>query len=310
MGESWYKHSVSDKIKGQMKYEKIKLFIYWLSNGFTLLPFQFTANISNICNRKCKMCPNWGKELQDNYYLRWMRKQPDLMDFDKFADMLKRMGIFRRFIVCCSLTGRGDPGLHPDLLKMCQLLDSYKIKWTITSNGDFFDDAFFHELGKLKYCLWVRVSLFNVEKAKYWLEVQKRHTVNITFINETGYNLEGFKNGYIAANNPGNRKYSTMPLDFVKEKYCRAPFSFYSLNTDGSVVPCITCYEIGNAFEQPFLKWWNSKEARIVRKQALKMEIPRDYADCRNCGYFMRLPKYRKLNKYKTYDGQNKLVGK
>jgi len=45
-----------------------------------------------------------------------------------------------------------------------------------------------------------------------------------------------------------------IPLNFVEESYCRAPFSFYSINTDGSIVPCITCYEIGNAFEEPFGK--------------------------------------------------------
>jgi len=101
-----------------MKYEKFKLFIYRFSNGFSLLPFQFTINISNICNRKCKFCPNWASELKDSYYIRWMKKQPDLMDFDKFANTLKRMGILRWFIRQIGLTGRGDPGLHPDLLKM------------------------------------------------------------------------------------------------------------------------------------------------------------------------------------------------
>lgn len=290
----------------QMKYEKLKLFIYRLSNGFSLLPFQFTVNISNICNRKCRFCPNFAPELKDSYYLRWMRKQPELMNFDKFADMLKRMGIFRHFIRYLSITGRGDPNLHPDLLKMCKLCNDYKIKFTITSNGDKFDDDFFHKLSKLKYCHWVRVSLFNIEKAKYWLDMQARHNVNITFINETGYHLEGYDDGYISANNPGNEKYSTMPLNFVEETYCRAPFSFYSLNTDGSLVTCITCYEVGNLFEQSFFRVWNGKRMRTIRKQAMKMAVPKDYADCLNCGYFMRLKKYRAMNKYKDLKHDHK----
>lgn len=294
----WYR--ITDN---QMKYEKLKLAIYHLANGFTVLPFQFTVNISNICNRKCKFCPNWGAELKDSYYLKWMRKQPDLMDYDKFADMLKRMGFLRKSIRQMSLTGRGDPGMHPDLLRMCELLNSYKMKYSITSNGDFFDDDFFSKLSKFsEYCNYVRVSLFNVEKAKYWLEMREKHGVNIAFINETGYHLDGYEDGYVTMNNLGNEKYSTMPLNFVEESYCRAPFSFYSLNTDGSVVPCITCYEIGNAFEQPFWKLLNSKNARWIRKQALNMEIPSDYSDCRNCGYFMSLPKYRAMNRYKTLD--------
>ena len=41
---------------------------------------------------------------------------------------------------------------------------------------------------------------------------------------------------------------------------------------------------------------------RQIRKWALKMAIPKKYADCRNCGYFMRLPKYQVMNKYKDME--------
>lgn len=289
-------------VEPQMKYEKFKLFIYRLSNGFSFLPFQFTLNICNICNRKCKFCPNWGEELRDTWYLRWIRKQPDLMDYDKFADMLKRMGILRHLIITLSFTGRGDPTLHPDLIKFCQLANKYKIPFTITSNGDKMDDDFFEEMGKLKYCKWIRVSLFNVERAKYWLNMQAKHKVNITFINETGYHLDGYDDGFISANNPANEKYSTMPLNFVKENYCRAPFSFNTLNTDGTIVTCITFFEVGNAFNQSFWSILNSKKMRLIRKQALAMEIPEHLADCKNCGNFMRLPKYQAMNKYKKFN--------
>jgi hypothetical protein len=85
---------------------------------------------------------------------------------------------------------------------------------------------FFHELSKLKYISYVRVSLFDIDKAKYWLDLQEKNNVKIDFMNETGVKLDGYEDGYIATNNPGTAKYSTMPLNFVKEKYCRAPFSF------------------------------------------------------------------------------------
>jgi len=58
------------------------------------------------------------------------------------------------------------------------------------------------------------------------------------------------------------------------------------------------------------VRWWLGTDvltlwmypegkSRWIRKQALKMEVPKDYADCRNCGYFMSLPKYRAMNKYR-----------
>jgi len=290
-----------------MKYEKIKLFIYRIANGFSILRFQFTINISNICNRHCKFCPNWAPELEDSWYLQWFKKQPDLMDYDKFADMLKRMGpIMRFFIRTISITGRGDPTSHPDLLKFCQIANYYKKPFTITSNGDKITPGFFKELGKLKYCKQVRVSLFNIEKAKYWLKLQEENNVNIQFQNETGVKLEGYDDGYISTNNPGTAKYSTMPLNFVTETYCRHPFSFNTLNTDGSMVTCITFFEVGNVFEQPFWKIWNGKKMRKLRKQALKMEIPEHLADCRNCGVFMQLPKYQALNVYKKHKIESK----
>lgn len=289
-----------------MKYEKFKLFIYKIANGYSILPFQFTINISNICNRHCKFCPNWAPELIDTYYLRWFRKQPDLMDYNKFEDMLKRMGILRRFIKNLSITGRGDPTLHPDLLKFCQIANYYKLRFNITTNGDKLTPEFFQELGKLKYLKRVRVSLFNVEKAKYWLKIQEESNVKIDFQNETGVKLDGYEDGYIATNNPGTAKYSTMPLNFMDETYCRTPFSFNTLNTDGSMVTCITFFEVGNVFEQPFWKIWNGKRMRLIRKQALKMEIPEHLADCRNCGVFVKYPKYKAMNTYKSHKIESK----
>ena len=285
-----------------MKYEKIKLLIYRLSGGFTLLRFCFTVNVTNVCNRHCKFCPNWAPELVDSWYLQWFRKQPDHMDVNKFDDMLKRMGIFRWWIKDIHVTGRGDPTSHPDLLKFCQVIDRYGIDFTITSNGDKMTQQFFAELGKLKHCKYVRVSLFNIEKAKYWLDVQKKNNVRIEFQNETGIKLDGYEDGYISYNNPGTAKYCTVPIGFVKETYCRHPFSFNTLNTDGSIVPCITFVETGNAFRQSFWSVWNGKKMRDVRKLALKMAIPPHLAYCRDCGVFMKEPKYRALNTYKAHN--------
>ena len=290
-----------------MRYEKIKLFLYRISGGFTFLRFNFTVNICNICNRHCKFCPNWAPELKETYYTRWFKKQPDHMDADKFDDMLKRMGIFRFFMKYISITGRGDPTMHPDLLKFCQIANKYKKPFMITSNGDKFTPEFFKELGKLKYCQYVRVSLFNVEKAKYWLKLQEENNVRIEFQNETGVKLDGYDDGYISYNNPGTAKYCTMPLHFVKEKYCRHPFSFITLNTDGTMVPCITFFEVGNAFEEPFWKIWNGQRMRLIRKVALKFAIPDEHmAYCRDCGVLTQLPKYRNLNTYKSHKIEDK----
>jgi MoaA/NifB/PqqE/SkfB family radical SAM enzyme len=278
----------------------LKTLIYNLSGGFSFLPFQFTVNISNICNRRCKHCPNMAPELVRDYYQQWWKKQPKLMDYDKFEDFLKRMGIFRKFIRHLSFTGRGDPGLHPDLLKFCQLANRYRIHHTITTNGDFLTQLQEYELSKLRYFQYVRVSLFDYNRADYWRDriTQSRTTIKIH--NETGRHIEGFEDGFLSCNNPGTDQYMTMPKSFVKEPRCTAPFHFNTLNTDGSLVTCITFFEIGNVFETPFWKLWNNKKMRTIRKQALKMAIPKHLAFCEDCGFFMRQEKYQKMNSYEN----------
>jgi hypothetical protein len=272
--------------------------LYHSLMGFSLMPFQFTINISNICNRRCRFCPNFGADLIDDWYLRWFRKQPRLMDYQKFEDFIKKMGLLRLFIRKISFTGRGETLLHPDILKFCQLAERYRIKFTITTNGDKLTRLLEYELSKLDYLLYVRVSLFDVDKAAWWLGRQAESRIRIEFHNETGKHIDGFEDGFLLCTNKGNEKYATMPKDFVTESYCRTPFSFNTLNTDGSMVACITFKETSNVFNGSFWRAWNGKEMREIRRQALKMEIPPHLCDAKNCGVFMRLEKYQKMNRY------------
>ena len=284
-----------------IKWQRTKLFLYKLARGYSFLRFNLTINISNVCNRHCKFCPNWAPELIETYYLRWFKKQPDIMDVNKFEDMMKRMGPFRFFIKNIGITGRGDPTENPNLLKFCQIANHYKKSFTITSNGDKITPELLNELGKLEYLHHVRVSLFNVERAQYWLDLQEKSGAKIKFMNETRVKLDGYSDGYVSTNNPGTAKYSTVPTGFVQESFCRAPFSFNTLNTDGSIVTCITFFEIGNAFKEPLWKLMNNPRMRMIRKAALKMKIPEHLAYCRDCGVFMKYPKYQALNVYKKH---------
>jgi MoaA/NifB/PqqE/SkfB family radical SAM enzyme len=153
-------------------------------------------------------------------------------------------------------------------------------------------------LSRLKYLKYIRVSLFDYARADHWKERRRLSPATIRIQNETGRHIEGEQDGYLSVNNEGTAKYCTMPENFVTESWCRAPFSFNTLNTDGSLVTCITFWEVGNVFESPFWRLWNNKRMRLIRNKALSMAIPRKYADCRNCGYFMRLPKYQQMNRY------------
>jgi organic radical activating enzyme len=277
---------------------KFKILVYKLMNGYSFIPGQMTVNISNICHRKCPFCPNFAEGIVQDEYQLWWKKQPPLMNVCKFADFLKRMGIFRFAIKQLSYTGRGETLLHPDIVKFVELADKYKIRCHITTNGDRLTKELEYELSKFKYLHFVRVSLFDPERAKYWLQRKKDSPIRIEIQNVTNQHIDGIEDGFISINNPGTEQHCTMPKNFVEEKHCTAPFSFNTLNTDGSLVTCITFYEVGNVFKQPFWKIWNGNKMRWIRKQGLKMEIPENLALCRDCGTFYRYDKYKKKNKY------------
>ena len=282
-----------------MKLERIKKKLYELSKGWSLLPFQLTINIANTCNRRCRMCPNHSPDLVEDWYQFWWRAQPNFMDYDKFEVFMKRMGLFNFFIRQISFTGRGETLLHKDILKFCKLANIYRIRFNITTNGDKLTAELEYELAKLSYLNYVRVSLFDVEQADYWFTRQRISPIQIRIENVTGKHVEGLKDGFLVSNNKGTDKYSTLPIGFVKESFCRAPFSFNTINTDGSLVTCITFIEVGNVFHESWWKCWNGKKMRLHRMNAMDFKIPEHMAFCRDCGYFLNNSKndYWKLNK-------------
>ena len=285
--------------------ERIKLFIYDNSMGFSILPFQMTINVANPCNRACSFCPNHSKEIVREYpwgwYQEWWRKQNPYMDVDKFADFIKRMGFWRRFIKQLSFTGRGETLLHKDILKFCDVAERYKIQFHITTNGDFLTANKEEALSKYKYLHYVRISLFDVDRADHWFYRQKYSPIPIVIQNVTGHHIEGLDDGYISTNNVATAKYSTMPTGFVDEAFCRAPFSFNTLNTDGSLVTCIAFREVGNVFTDSWWSCWNGLAMRRHRMEGLHFKIPPHLAFCKDCGYFMQNSKnnYWKVNKLK-----------
>jgi len=289
--------------------EKIKMFLYRISMGYSLLRFQFTINIVNPCNRKCKFCPNHAPEITLEepwgWYQGWWKAQPNYMSVDKFADFIRRMGFWRFFVRQLSFTGRGETLLHKDILGFCDVAEKYGIKFHITTNGDKLTEELEYALSMYRHLNYVRVSLFEPERYEYWKDRAKKSSIPIRIQNVTQYHIKGLEDGYISTNNAGTEKYSTLPTGFAKdEKYCVAPFSFNTLNTDGTIVTCIAFRELGNAFDQSWWSIWNGKAMREHRKQALKMAIPKHLAFCEDCGYLLgnsiNGKKYWSMNKLKN----------
>jgi MoaA/NifB/PqqE/SkfB family radical SAM enzyme len=254
-----------------------------MSGGYSLLFFHFFMNISNVCNRKCKVCPYHSPHLKMNKHLEWVRKQPDFMSFYCFYKFFTGMGLFRKLITSISITGKGEPLLHPHLFRFCYLFDDYKIPYTITTNGDRLTPETCNYLSELRYLKTVRISVF--ENPDKWIKLQReRQDVPIELYNMIGGHIEGLADGYTIPSE-GTEEFCSMPKNFNKKFNCKSPFTFGVLNTDGSFVPCYSRNEVGS-WEQSFWSIWNGKKMRKFRMDAMRGKA--ELAPCKNCGYFLR----------------------
>lgn len=260
-----------------MKLKGIKEFVYNNSRGYSLLPFFLGLSIGNTCNRRCKFCLYHSPKLRDSDLLTWLDKQPDFMDVDKFELFISNLGWMRYSISSVGLTAKGEPMLHPDFFKFCEIMDKHKIKFSVTTNGDYLYEQEIERFNAFKYLTSIRVSVYE-EKTYNRL----KHVPLVMFYNMTDKHLDGTIDGVKLW--ADGLTTNTVQKDFNKIKSCKKPFSYLTLNPDGSVTPCNSWYELGNAFKTSLFKMWNSKKLRDYRVCALDMcNVPE--SDCLNCGF-------------------------
>lgn len=260
---------------------EIKKLLYKLSCGFTFLPIYLAVNITNVCNRKCNFCPYHSQYLNDSEHDRWFRKQPDELQYDRFYALIRRLGIFRKWVRHIAITGKGEPFISRCIGMYAYVCNLYHIRFSITTNGDYLKSKTLAELFEYKYLTGIRISIYD-EKSYHKIVrlVTPFLDSRITLFDQTGLGLEGTIPGY-AVQNPGTEDFCTMEKDFNKATWCKAPFSFLTINTDGSVVPCYSYHEIGK-ISDPIWKLYNGKEIRKYRRYALSMQCT--MSDCKNCG--------------------------
>lgn len=75
--------------------------------------------ITNICNLKCKFCPDTNR-------------RKEFINLENFEKIIVKIKDYTN-LVCLHV--KGEPLLHPYLHKILQILDKYKLKTNITTNG-------------------------------------------------------------------------------------------------------------------------------------------------------------------------------
>ena len=82
------------------------------------------VEITNICNLKCKFCPETSRRLQ-------------FMTIENFEEIVKRICKFTN-IICLHV--KGEPLLHNNLEDILKILEKYNLKANITTNGTLLKD--------------------------------------------------------------------------------------------------------------------------------------------------------------------------
>lgn len=251
-----------------------KLFYKW-AMGWTPFPFFLALNITNRCNRRCGWCAYQSPNASDNEFNRWWKTHPKDMDFEEFYCWLKRIGWFRWFIKSVAVTGKGEPMMHPHFLGFCELLNSLRIPFTITTNADYLDDETFDYIVRMRYFKVFRIGVYEVETAQRFMGRDK-----VFLNNMTGKHIQGI---------PDPELYSMYDIpiegalkDFNHSTTCKSPYAFLTMYTSGDVVPCYSWHVIGNAFCDTFWHILNGHPVRRFRRQAMHGRNFKD-ADCQNC---------------------------
>lgn len=244
--------------------------------GYSFMPFFFGISISNECNRKCDFCLYQSVNLKRSDLLTWLDGQPKRMSFDRFDKFISGLGIMKYFIKNVGLTAKGEPMKHPDFFRFCDTLEKAKIRFSITTNGDYLNKSEIDRFSYYKYLTLVRVSVYEIKTYNRLKDVPF-----IKFYNMTNDNIKGTIKGLRLW--ADGLTTNTIPKNFNEIDYCRKPFVYLTINPDGSITPCNSWYEIGNVFITSLLNIWNNKKIRNYRKGALRMNVPE--SDCKNCGF-------------------------
>ena len=245
--------------------------------------------ITNNCNLRCSFCSK-------------VNRKSRYMSLTEFNKILNKIKDYTNYIY---LHVKGEPLLHPDIIKMINLAEEYSIKINLTTNGTLFS-KYAKALGNCRNLNKINFSLHSENNAENYLEdifknieylsekttvVYRLWTLNNNKLDEKStkivnkimqyYNLsteivEKIKNEknikikstiYVDKNN-----YFEWPTinNYKSTGYCFALKTHIAILADGTVVPCCLdsdgIINLGNIFEDEIEDIINSDRYKSIKK--------------------------------------------
>lgn len=275
--------------------------------------------ITNVCNLKCKFCPETQRNKQ-------------FMTVENFEEIISKIHKHTK-LVCLHV--KGEPLLHNKLEKLLKILEKYNLKANITTNGTLIKD----KLEILKKSNAVRQINFSIHSIaqneklntqylkdifesaeqlkniiisyRLWnLQNIKENDINNSIIEkiENYYNIQNLKqeltkNDFfqlrknIFINQDVEFTWPDINKDIIIEKgKCLALKEQIAILVDGTVVPC--CLDnngdipLGNILEEAMENILNKPQSVTIKKNFENGILTCPL--CKTCGFLKRLENKRK----------------
>lgn len=142
----------------------IKLFFNkdWLENG-KIKPTHLQLNLTNKCNLNCAFCS--CKDRDKNAMLTFDNLVNKMTDFSSLGGQ------------SVTITGGGEPLLHPDIEAIIDFISDLGIKIGLVTNG-----IKLHDIKNIDKLTWCRISLSHVNPIKFdWKDIINRNHVDWAF---------------------------------------------------------------------------------------------------------------------------------
>jgi len=274
--------------------------------------------ITNICNLKCKFCPE-------------TKRTKKIMDVEKFEEIIKKTHQYTK-LVCLHV--KGEPLLHNKLEEILKILEKYNLQANITTNGTLIKDKI-EIIKKSTAVRQINFSLHSITQNKglekqyledifesvkqlkniiisyrLWnLQDLKENNINIKIIEELEkyYNVKNVReqlmekdflkiNEKIFINQDTEFTWPDINKNNIIEKgRCLALKEQIAILVDGTVVPC--CLDnngdipLGNIFEETLEDILNNPKSRTIKGNFENSIITCKL--CKTCGFLKRLENKR-----------------
>ena len=274
--------------------------------------------ITNICNLKCKFCPETTRTKQ-------------FMSVENFEEVIRKIAKFTK-LVCLHV--KGEPLLHSNLEELLKILEKYNLKTNITTNGTLLKDKL-DIIKNSKSVRQINISLHSstqnklfgkqylkdifesVEKQeniiisyRLWnLKTIKENDINCEIIQEISdyYNIENLREKLtrneflkirdnIFINQDTEFTWPNIENELIIENgRCLALKEQIGILVDGTVVPC--CLDnngdipLGNILEETMEDILNKNKTNEIKRNFENQIITCNL--CKTCGFLKRLEEKR-----------------